>query len=851
VLSVHRLGAGSEGYYLDQVVAGVEDYYAGAGEAPGEWLASSALLGMEGRVGPDDLRAVLLGVDPWSGEGLHHGSGRSVPGWDLTFRAPKSVSVLWGLADAEIAEAVVAAHEAAVKVGLRYVEEWAGITRTGRGGATRVRADGLIAAGFRHRTSRDGDPHLHTHVLVANSVRAADGRWRTLDGRGLLVHMKTAGYVYDAQLRHELTERLGVDWGPVVNGLADIEGIGSEVRELFSKRRSAIEDRMAEWGLTSAKAAEVSALDTRQAKSGRVEHTDELRERWRAEAAEIGWTQRDLLAACPSASMVRADHNAEHTLVIPDHSGERSVVRADQPSDHLVDAAFEVMSSPAGLTAHASSFDRRQVIQHLIDHLLPGPPADWFEATADRYLDRAEIVALGSDPVKGECYSTVELLALERRLADQVATRRLGERSPEVKPSIVWSVFQERPSLAGEQRDLISGVCRATDAVSVVVAGPGTGKTFCLDAIRDAFQRSGYATVGCALSASAAHQLEQGSGIESMTIARLRLHLDHHNRRLGPLSVLVIDEAGMVGTRALAPLLDEAATAGAKVILVGDPKQLPEIEAGGFLRHLAQHHDVHTLSENRRQRVGWERDTISDLAHGRVDAALERMTANDGVVVGHNADLIRQRMADDWFEHRSNGALAVMMASRNSDVDDLNRRAHQLMADHGHLHGEPLHLDGRPFQIGDRVVCLRNDRRLDVRNGTLGDVTHIDHQQRTLTIDTPDGTRRLPAEYHDDGHVRHGYAVTIHNAQGTTCDHALLLGSDELYRESCYVGLSRGRESNRIYAVSTAADPEAHIPKHLRKGQEPLDVLTHALEQTRAQRLGIDHDAEPDVGAGL
>lgn len=851
MLSVHRLGAGSEGYYLDQVVAGVEDYYAGSGEAPGEWLASSALLGLEGRVAPDDLRAVLLGVDPRSGEGLHHGSGRSVPGWDLTFRAPKSVSVLWGLADPEIAEVVVAAHEAAVQVGLRYVEEWAGFTRIGRGGATRVRADGLIAAGFRHRTSRDGDPHLHTHVLVANSVRAADGRWRTLDGRGLLVHMKTAGYVYDAQLRHELTQRLGVGWGPIVNGLADIDGIDAEVRELFSKRRSAIEDRMAEWGLTSARAAEVSALDTRQAKSGQVEHTDELRDRWRAEAAEIGWTQHDLFAACPRASTVRADHNPQRSVVRGDHDTERAVVRADQPSDHLVDAAFEVMSSAAGLTAHASSFDRRHVIQHLVDHLPPGPPADWFEATADRYLDRAEVVVLGSDPVKGECYSTVELLALEQRLADQVRTRRLGERSPEVMPSIVWSVFEERPSLSGEQRDLISGVCRTTDAVSVVVAGPGTGKTFCLDSIRDAFQRSGYTTIGCALSASAAHQLEQGSGIESMTIARLRLQLDHGERRLGPRSVLVIDEVGMVGTRALAPLLDQAATAGAKVVLVGDPKQLPEIEAGGFLRHLARHHDVHTLSENRRQRVGWERDTISDLAHGRVDAALERMTANDGVVVGHNADLVRQRMADDWFEHRTGGASAVMMASRNSDVDDLNRRAHQLMADHGHLHGEPLHLDGRPFQIGDRVVCLRNDGRLGVRNGTVGDITHIDHQHRTLTIDTAEGFRRLPAEYLDDGHVRHGYAVTIHKAQGITCDHALLLGSDELYRESGYVGLSRGRQSNRIYAVSTAPDPEAHIPKHLRKDREPLDVLTQALEQTRAQHLGIDHDAEPDVGAGL
>ena len=194
--------------------------------------------------------------------------------------------------------------------------------------------------------------------------------------------------------------------------------------------------------------------------------------------------------------------------------------------------AFEEMSSPVGLTAHASSFDRRHVIQHLVDHLPPGPPAEWFEATADCYLDRVEVVALGPDPVKGECYSTVDLLALERRLADQVAVRRLGERSPEVMPSIVWSVFQERPSLSGEQRDLIGDVCRSTDAVSVVVAGPGTGKTFCLDSIRDTFQRSGYTTIGCALSASAAHELEQGSGIESMTIARLRLQLDQRERKL-------------------------------------------------------------------------------------------------------------------------------------------------------------------------------------------------------------------------------------------------------------------------------------------------------------------------------
>ena len=853
MLSVHRLAAGAEGYYLAQVVAGVEDYYAGAGEAPGEWLASSGLLDLDGRVDPDDLSSVLLGADPSSGARLHHGTGRSVPGWDLTFRAPKSVSVLWGLSDPTISDVVVAAHEAAIDAGLRYVDEQAGFTRTGRGGVHRVRGDGLIAAGFRHRTSRDGDPHLHTHVLVANSVRTSAGRWRTLDGRGLLVHMKTAGYIYDAQLRHELTVRLGVDWEPVVNGLADIAGIDPALLRMFSKRRETIEDRMAEWGLTSAKAAEISALDTRRAKPERLEHIDELRDRWRTESAEAGWTLQHLADAC--AALATPDHPPELGLATPDHAPTSLAVRFERNPDHDLDdrvgEVFDAMSSPVGLTARSSTFDRRQVIEHLVDHVPPGPPSSWFESTTDRYLDRSEVVRVGVDPVKGDRFSTVELLALERRLADQVTTRMDGHAWLEVLPSITWSVFQERPSLSDEQRDLINGVCRLADGVTVVVAGPGTGKTFCLDAIRDAYQRSGFTVTGCALSASAAHQLEQGSGIPSTTIARLQLDLDNGQQKLDAHAVLVIDEAGMVGTRALAPLLDNAASVGAKVILVGDTKQLPEIDAGGFLRHLAEHHPVHTLTENRRQRVGWERDAVADLAHGRVTKALDRMRANDGVILGHNADLVRQRMADDWFDHDNLGGNAVMMATRNTDVDDLNRRAHRLLDDHGHLWGDPLMIDGRPFQVGDRVVCLRNDRRVAVRNGTVGDITMIDPHDRTLTINTADGARTLPAVYLDAGHVRHGYAVTIHKAQGVTCDHALLLGTDDLYQEAGYVGISRGRHSNRIYAVSTEPDPEAHLPAHLRTGRDPLDVLTHSLEQSPAQQLGIDHDTDADFDFDL
>jgi len=156
-------------------------------------------------------------------------------------------------------------------------------------------------------------------------------------------------------------------------------------------------------------------------------------------------------------------------------------------------------------------------------------------------------------------------------------------------------------------------------------------------------------------------------------------------------------------------------------------------------------------------------------------------------------------------------------------------------------------VDGRPFQTGDRVVCLRNNRRLDVRNGTTGDITAINHHNRTLTITTADGPRTLPAGYLDAGHVRHGYAITIHKAQGVTCDHALLLGTDDLYQESGYVAISRGRHSNRIYATSTEPDPEAHIPAHLRTGRDPLDALTHSLQHSHAQQLGIDHNTNPEI----
>ena len=210
-----------------------------------------------------------------------------MPGFDLTFSVPKSVSVLAALRP-ELSERIVDACETALAGALAWLEGNACISRRGRNGVEHVAGDGFVAAAFRHRTSRAGDPQLHWHVLVANTTRGPDGRWRTLDGTRLYPALRTAGFLFEAELRHQLTERLGVQWGTARQGIAEIDGVPAGVLRRFSKRRSQIEDRLAITGYGSGRAAQVAALATRDPKAG-AESDLSLRQRWQVEATEIGF----------------------------------------------------------------------------------------------------------------------------------------------------------------------------------------------------------------------------------------------------------------------------------------------------------------------------------------------------------------------------------------------------------------------------------------------------------------------------------------------------------------------------------------------------------------------------------
>ena len=245
------------------VADGVEEYYTGAGEAAGIWVGrGSDAVGLVGEVAPDDLRAVLGARDPRTGAALGR-SNRKLPGFDLTFSAPKSTSLLFALGGTDAATDVRGAHDAAVLAALGWLEAEACWVRRGKDGVQQLPGEGFIAAAFRHRTSRAGDPQLHTHVLIANAARGPDGRWSALDARPLLAAARTAGFLYQAVLRRELVQRLGVEWGPVRKGMAELAGVPAAVLRAFSRRRAEIEHRLDELGVSSREARELANLATR------------------------------------------------------------------------------------------------------------------------------------------------------------------------------------------------------------------------------------------------------------------------------------------------------------------------------------------------------------------------------------------------------------------------------------------------------------------------------------------------------------------------------------------------------------------------------------------------------------
>jgi conjugative relaxase-like TrwC/TraI family protein len=805
VLSLGKIAAGPDAarYYTDQVAHGREDYYAGEGEVPGTWVGSgSSGLGRAGQVDADHFARLLEGA------GLRRPPAEgAVAGFDLTFRAPKSVSVLWAIAPADVVSELRAGHDAAVTEALGYLERQACRTRRGAGGAIQVPGSGFVGAAFLHRASRAGDPLLHTHVVVGNLAQGPDGRWTALDARHLYRHAKTAGYLYQSVLRRELTDRLGLEWEPVEHGVADVRGVPRAVIDHFSQRRAEILEHLAEHGGRSAAAAQVAALETRRAKQDI--HIDRLRTDWRARATEHG---------------------------LDAHTVERLLHAPRLVEQHASTIDFRQ------LTERATTFGRPELLQALAEAQPAGAHVSDLERLADARLADPEVVALRDGPAPAGLserrFSTRDLLAAERRLIDGARSRR-GTAVGVVSARTLADVAADHTTLVDEQRRALEDLGCRGDGVAVVRAPAGTGKTFVLGAANDAWQREGIDVIGCALSARASLELHDQTGIRADTVACLRHRLSE-GRELPTNGVLVVDEAGMVGTRALVDLADAAARAEAKLVLVGDDRQLPEIDAGGAFRALAEELGASELKDARRQRQPWDRAALDALRRGDVERWARVYRDAGRITVARSASAARAALINDWA--RADGD-RLMIAGRRSDVRDLNDRARQLLRARGDLGPDALTVANRGFAIGDQVIATHNARRLGLVNGQRGTVGAIDPEHETITVSSNERSITADSAYLRAGHLDHGYAITAHRAQGATVDRTFVLGSDELYREWGYTALSRHRDEARFYV----ARGDLGLDRDHAPAPDPLAAgLTRLLGRSRAQELASNGLPELD-----
>ncbi|MGN6275542.1 MAG: MobF family relaxase [Solirubrobacterales bacterium] len=827
MLSIGKMGAGQERYYLGKVAEGAEDYYSGEGEAQGQWMGDAAEdLGLQGKVDSEQLTAMLTGTNPASGEpfGMQHVQGGAVPGFDLTFSAPKSVSLLWALGGSPVGAEVKAAHAAAVDAALGYMQREACWTRRGKGGREFLRGEGFLAAGYVHRSSRAGDPQLHTHVLVANAT-FAEGRWTRLYHPAIYEHAKAAGYIYEAHLRDELTRRLGVRWREVVNGIAEIRGFDPDHLRAFSTRRQQILEAAGEGA--SARARQIATLATRKAKD-RDLTTESLRDLWRAKAEEVGLTRESIRAT------LGHDRQA--------------------PEGRVAVAEVE-----AAVTAHASHFDRRDAIQAVANSLPAGAPGEEVVELADMYLARPDVIGIATT-AKGERFTTRAIWELERGALERVEVMAAREDAAVVSEIVAARVLAKRPSIKADQEAMVRRLLGGGEGVIVVVGEAGTGKTYALTAAAEGWAATG-AEVRVAAPTWRAANVLRSEGLSATSVARLLAELERAAARgegaLGRRAVLVVDEAGMVDSRAMARLVAHAQEVDAKLVLIGDPAQLGEIEAGGLFASVASRTEPVVLDEVIRHRHELEREGAKLIREGEGREALSIYQGAERVTVSDDPLARREAMVADWWCSYERGEDALMIAKRNVDVQELNALARERMKAAGRLGGEEIKVGEARFAAGDQVITRINDQRQNIFNRERWKVAQVDADSERLWlvgIDTrgrvcvdSDYLRRV-RERDGGPAVEHAYAATTYQAQGATVDTAFVMVDPSMDRQEFYVATSRTREQTYLYATPEIQfDRDEYAPQspYLRDG---LDHIAEAAERDGSQASAHDEALRQELG---
>lgn len=815
-------------------------------------------------------------------EEMRKKSRQAVAGFDLTFSPVKSVSALWATADVGIQEQIVAAHHEAVADVLSLIEQHAAFTRSGDGGIAQLDTRGVIAAAFDHWDSRSGDPQLHTHVVVANRVQGPDGAWRTLDGRVLYRATVAMSEIHNVLLADHLTRRLGVNWelrerGTRRNPAFEIDAIPAELIAEFSARTAQIEANLS--ALLDDRNDKIHPPDRREMYALRQQAT--LLNRPAKHVAQP-------LAVLMTQWRRRADRAIGHDTVTAiqrslNAAGERPLAAADLSPETL-----DAYGAATVLTMHTeratwtrwnllaeaarqtrllrfvSTTDRFAALQAIVQH-------------AEQHSISLTVPDLVTIPVtrasgenvftihNGQIYTSPVILGAEAVLLD--LTR--DTTGPTLPQAAIHTAGLSLDKAAAIRRIATSG-----QKLEALVGPAGTGKTSLLSALSAGWEAryGGGSIIALAPSSAASTVLADAIGVPTENIAkwiyesaglgaeqrreqilhtehaaqlahrsrrRLRhqrlmaqlacLRADHDRWRFHQNQLVIVDEASMASTMELATLARAANRAGAKLLLVGDEAQLSAADTGGAFRLIARDTEAAELTDVWRFTNPWERDASLALRRGDL-TAIDAYDSHDRLTAGSSEEM-EDTAYKAWLTDIDNSRTSLLIAADNATVARLNARTRLDRIATGEVEPDGIELhNGNHVGFGDHIVTRLNNRRLHygrrqfVKNGDHWTVIHR-WPDGSLTVQNHIGdTVTLPSAYVQDS-VELAYATTAHRAQGATVDTAHVLVTEQLTRALLYVGMTRGRNSNRAYVATHQTSSDLHEPHPEQTMQDVLEAV--------------------------
>lgn len=806
-------------------------------QAPGRWLASPETLrdlGIAGvQIDGPDFVALIEGRHPQTGRAVRPegaGGGRS-GGVDVTFSAPKSVSIRWALSDEQQRIEIERAHSQAVEQALAYLREHAPLVRRRHEGlVVEEPAADLLAAEYRHTTARGvdahelPDPHLHSHVVITSVVRA-DGQIAAVSSRPVFRAARETGAFYRSALAANLAE-LGCEIEPQTGKdgrYFELAGVSRELRDAFSRRAREVQRHAerfrAKYG-RAPKRGELRTLKAEHRPAKRLVDRGELDRAWRQTADRQ-----------PSPGQL--DHN--------DHQRELSRP-ADQPIEQVIEQR---------LTERSSTFTigelRATVLEQTAGRLDPHAA---LELAAQMTRDRTVI------PLEGGRMTTLALRAAEQRIQRQLtamslpADRDTGERAREQAAQLVAERIGA--TLTDEQSRALHAITGAQRA-AILIGPAGTGKGVVIDAAARAEQLAGADTWGIAVAGSTAQRLGHDTPAltgKTLTLDRLLAATANGRIAIGPHSTIYFDEAGMADTRRLSGIASLVERTGAKLVLIGDAAQLPSIGAGGMFEHLTQRLPTVQLGEVMRARDPQEKRAWADMRAGRTDRAMAHYRSQERLNIADTRDQAIERAANAWEQltrdHDPSQVLLISDAS-NHEIDRINARAQQLRLQRGELGERQLELPATHYTLrrGDRVILTAQHHQHGlerIENGSRGEIAEITADGGALIRFDLTGREALIAG-NELANVRLAYAQHIHRAQGATVEHALIItGGWQTSQESAYVQATRARATTSWYVNREDLGTDG-------QDSDRIERLSKLMQHSRAQQPSLTpprtHDAGP------